>query len=196
MNPKTIIFIGRSGSGKGTQVKLLSDFLSQNEPPHILHLEAGTKFREFISGKTLSSNLAKEIADTGGLQPEFLSIWAWTEQLVNNITIETTLFIDGTPRRITEAKVLDAALDFYSRLDVDIVYINISRENAIQRMKKRGRHDDVEHSDVIARLDWFDEEVSIVLDHYRSHKSYRFHEIDGNNDPETVHKEIVRSLFS
>ncbi len=195
MNPRTIIFIGRSGSGKGTQVKMISEELLKNSPNEILHLEAGTKFREFIGGKNLSNKLAKGIADGGGLQPEFLSIWAWTEQLVNNIEDDTVLFIDGTPRRINEAKILDAALDFYNRSEVDVVYVNVSREIAYQRMKQRGRHDDLKDSDIIARLDWFDTEVSAVLDHYRSHRTYKFHEIDGNRDVNSVHRDIFKSLF-
>ena len=194
MNLKTIIFIGRSGCGKGTQVDQLSQYIKEHDNRSIFHLEAGNRFRNFINEDTYSSILAKHIADEGGLQPEFLSIWAWGGEMIKHVEKHQHLFVDGTPRRYIEAKILESAFDFYGRNEVDIVYINVSREWATKRMKARGRHDDKDAKDVTARLDWFDDDVVPVVDYYRAHKSHNFHEINGEQSIEKVHEDILGSL--
>ncbi len=194
MKPLTNIFIGRSGCGKGTQVDKLIELIKEKELGEVFHLEAGNRFRKFITEKFQAGKLAKEILDEGGLQPEFLSIWAWGGELIKSFHSEQHLFIDGTPRRLIEAKVLESAFDFYGRSKVNIVYINVSRNWSIERMKARGRADDKEMADILARLDWFDSEVVPVLDYYRSHRSHNFIEINGEQAIEKVHQDIVSAL--
>lgn len=190
----TNIFIGRSGCGKGTQVDMLSDLISKQKLGEIFHLEAGGRFREFIKENNYSSRIAKEILDDGGLQPEFLSIWAWGGELIRGLKKEQHLFIDGTPRRISEAKILESAFDFYGRNKVNIIYINVSRDWAIERMHGRGRADDLEKESINARLKWFDDDVVPVLDYYRAHKNHNFIDINGEQPIEKVHEDIVRAL--
>lgn len=194
MNLQTTIFIGRSGCGKGTQVKKLDEYIKENDKRKIFHLEAGDRFRSFIKQGNYAARLANEINERGGLQPEFLSIWAWGGEVVKKLKEDSHLFIDGTPRRLIEAKVLESLFEFYNRSDVDIVYINVSREWAIERLKSRGRNDDIEMSDIEARLDWFDSDVVPVLDYYRSHKFHRFHDINGEQSIDEVYAEVLKSL--
>lgn len=196
MNPKTIIFIGRSGCGKGTQIEKLISYLKENESsPSVFHLEAGQRFRDFIKEeKSDAQKLAKIISDDGGLQPEFLSVWAWGSELAHKFENQDHLFIDGTPRRVSEAKILESALDFFDRRDVHIIYIKVSRDWSILRMQNRGRHDDKDLKDIQARLDWFDENVVPVLDYFRAHKFYNFHEINGEQEIDFVHKNILKEL--
>ena len=194
MNLQTIVFIGRSGCGKGTQVEQFQNFLKNNDNRGIFHLEAGERFRQFINEKTYTSELANEVAKNGGLQPEFLSIWAWTDKMVHNLKKDDHLLIDGTPRRLSEAKILETVFDFLNRPEINIVYLNVSREWAIQRMKERGRDDDKELQDVIARLDWFETDVVPVLDFYRAHKSHKFHEINGEQEIGKVAEDILESI--
>jgi adenylate kinase family enzyme len=194
MNLQTIVFIGRSGCGKGTQVEQIKNFLKNNDTREIFHLEAGDRFRHLISEKNYTSQLAKEIADKGGLQPEFLSIWAWTDKMVHNLKKDEHLMIDGTPRRLSEAKILESVFDFLNRTDVNVVYLNVSREWAIEGMKERGRDDDKELEDIIARLDWFETDVVPALDFYRAHKSHKFHEVNGEQEIGKVAKDILESI--
>ena len=52
MIPHTFIFVGQSGSGKGTQVDLLKEKLQKRHPnDEIYHLETGENFRKFINRK-------------------------------------------------------------------------------------------------------------------------------------------------
>ena len=194
MNLQTIVFIGRSGCGKGTQVEQFKNFLQNNDEREIFHLEAGDRFRSLINEKNYTSQLAKEIAGKGGLQPEFLSIWAWTDKMVQSLRKDEHLMIDGTPRRLSEAKILESVFEFLNRAEVNIVYLNVSRDWAIQRMKERGRDDDKDLEDVIARLDWFETDVVPALDFYRAHKSHKFHEINGEQEVDKVSEDILKSL--
>jgi adenylate kinase family enzyme len=194
MDLKTIIFIGRSGSGKGTQAEKVRGFLDLYDKRKSFHLEAGHRFRSFIAEENYSSLLARKISEDGGLQPEFLSIWAWAGELINHVDKHDHLLIDGTPRRVSEAKILESAFNFYGRDNVEIVYLNVSRKWAIERMKERGRADDKEMSDIEARMDWFEQDVSGVLDYYRSHKNHKFYEIDGEQPIEKVYLDIIESL--
>lgn len=194
MDLKTIIFIGRSGSGKGTQAEKLRGFLELYDTRKTFHLEAGHRFRSFIAEENYSSLLARKISEDGGLQPEFLSIWAWAGELINSVDKHDHLMIDGTPRREIEAKILESAFDFYGRNNVEVVYINVSKKWAMDRMKKRGRADDKELADVEARMEWFERDVSRVLDYYRSHKNHKFHEINGEQSIEKVYLDIITAL--
>lgn len=194
MNLQTIVFIGRSGCGKGTQVEQFQNFLKNSDNREVFHLEAGDRFRDLINEKTYAGELAKEISDKGGLQPEFLSIWAWTDKIVHGLKKDEHLLIDGTPRRLSEAKTLETFFEFLNRQEINIVYLNVSRDWAIQRMKERGRDDDKELVDVIARLDWFETDVVPALDFYRAHKSHKFHEINGEQEISKVAEDILESI--
>jgi len=194
MDLLTIIFTGRSGCGKGTQVKKLKEYLKSKDDREIFHLEAGDRFRSFINEKTYASKLASDINDNGGLQPEFLSVWAWVGELVRGLKPNSHLFIDGTPRRLSEAKTLESAFEFFDRQKVHIVYLSVSKDWAIDRMQERGRTDDTKNSNLLNRMKWFEEEVVPVLDFYRSHKSCSFHDINGEQSIDEVYASVVESL--
>jgi len=194
MNLQTIIFIGLSGSGKGTQIQELKSFLQKNDNRGVFHLQAGDKLRSFINEKTYVSSLAKEVSEKGGLQPEFLSIWAWSDKMLYEMKENEHLLVDGAPRRIAETKILDSVFDFLGRENVHIIYLNVSKDWATEKMKKRGRDDDKEMEDILTRLNWFDTEVVPVIDYYRAHKNYHFHEINGEQALEKVTADILKAL--
>jgi adenylate kinase len=196
MNLKTIIFTGRSGCGKGTQAEMIKKYLAENDYRKTFHLESGERFRKFIKGESYSSYLSKKIAEEGGLQPEFLSTWVWSSEMIENLQEDMHILLDGTPRRLAEAKVLESAFDFFERPKVDIVYINVSKEWSIQKLQSRGRADDIDINDVLERMKWFETDVVPAIDYYRLQNSHNFHEINGEQDIDTVHQDILKSVFN
>ncbi len=106
-NPQTFIFIGRSGCGKGTQADLLKEYLEKNRSNSVFYLESGARFREFISQNSFTANLSREIMKSGGLQPAFLAIHIWSHIMIEQMNEGKHLIIDGTPRLLDEAKILD-----------------------------------------------------------------------------------------
>lgn len=195
MNKKTVIFIGRSGSGKGTQAKLLIEYIESNFPNEAtFYNETGALFREFVEEKNYSNILAKEILDEGGREPDFLAIYLWSKCLLKNLKGDEHLIIDGTPRSLKEAEILDTALSFYGR-NTDILNVVIGKEEAIKRLQKRARADDIELSDIEKRLAWFDADVTPAIEYYKTNGSYNYIEIEGEQDVGGVHKDIISKLF-
>ena len=197
MQLETFMFIGRSGCGKGTQAKLLIEYLRKIDPEHdVFHLETGAKFREFVKKKDVnySSRLSAEIYDNGGLQPEFLTIRLWSDIFIDELRDDEHMVIDGTPRKLNEARVLDSAFKFYGRKKPHLLFLNISREEATGRLASRRRIDD-NSAEIKARLDWYETEVVKAIEFYRGNDDYHFLDINAEQSVEDVHKEIVRLMF-
>jgi adenylate kinase family enzyme len=193
MDLQTIIFIGRSGCGKGTQVGLLKDVLKEKDSEReILHLETGIKFREFMLGDNYSHKLSNEIYKRGERQPDFLAISFWADFLVENLKENEHLFCDGICRSFPEAMIFTTAVDFYKR-KVKVIHINVSREWSRDRLLARGRGDD-DSLGIEKRLDWFEKDTNQAVEYFKSNNQYSFLEINGEQSIEDVHKEILQKL--
>lgn len=194
MTPQSFIFIGRSGCGKGTQAKLLGEYLNKIDPERkVFYLETGAEFRKFIEGGNYTQKLSKKIHDEGGLQPEFLSVYMWSNALAENFKEDGHLIIDGTPRKFHEAGVLHSIFDFYKRGKAYLIFLNIGKKWAMDRMTERGRIDD-NHDDIEARLNWYETDVAPTIDFYRNNSRYNFLEINGEQTIEKVHQDILKRL--
>ena len=68
MTPKTFLLYGKSGSGKGTQAKLLIEYLKNKDPEReVEYIETGERLRDFAREVNLTSKLTGQIMDEGGL---------------------------------------------------------------------------------------------------------------------------------
>jgi adenylate kinase family enzyme len=196
-SPKTFIFIGRSGSGKGTQIELLKKYLEEKDPGHSsVHIETGGRFRSFIALDSYASRLSRETMEKGELQPEFLAVLMWSEEMISKINGNEHLFIDGAPRRLREAMVLDTALSFFKREHPVVVHLNVSNEWSRERLRGRGRHDDISEEEVNRRLAWFDTEVKPTIKWLEDSPNYKVIDINGEQTVEAVHEEIIRKVFN
>ncbi|MDP3726589.1 MAG: nucleoside monophosphate kinase [bacterium] len=194
MSPKTIIFFGPSGSGKGTQASLLKEYLKQKDSKQeVIYVETGDRFRKFIESDTHTSALTKDTLAHGGLLPEFLPIWIWTGFFIDNIKGGEHLILDGLARRVPEAPVLDGALRFYNREKPDVILLDVSDAEAFSRLKKRGRHDDND-KEIKIRLDWYKTDVELAIAFFRENSYYNFHDINGEQTVSEIHKEIITKL--
>lgn len=191
MTPQTFIFFGPSGSGKGTQAKLLIDYLKEKDPDRsVLYLETGAKLREFAVTDSFSARKTKEVIDNGGLMPEFLPIWLWSQFFVDNMTGEEHLVIDGISRQPHEALIIDSALKFYGMKNPTVISLEVSSEWATDKLDKRGRTDDgVE--EIKKRMEWYKNNVMKALEHFKNNPYYKFVEINGEQTIEGVHEEIL-----
>lgn len=192
MDTHTFIIIGRSGCGKGTQAKLLIDFLSEKNPTIPLkYLESGDKFRSFLKEQGYTQELSRAIMHEGRLQPSFLAVHIWSHILIESMEGNEHLILDGTPRTLPEAMVLDSAMEFYSRTKPTVLYLDVSREWSRARLSERKRADDVSSAEVEKRLGWFDTEVMPALTYLKNNPLYTFLTINGEQSIEDVHKEIL-----
>ena len=191
--PRTFIFFGPSGSGKGTQAKLLKDYLEKNNKERkVIYIETGQLFRDFISSnKSYTRDLTKNVMDQSGLIPEFMPIWIWSECLIKNLTGAEHLILDGLSRRKHEAPILDGAMKFYKRKSPVIIEIDVSREWAFEKLLKRGRKDDTPDG-IGPRLDWYSEHVIPAVEYLSSKPDYVHLKINGEQTIEEVHQEILK----
>jgi adenylate kinase len=192
--PRNFIFIGRSGCGKGTQAELLIKHLEEEKKEEVFYLGSGHFFREFLERDNYTSDIARVISERGGLQPEFLSVWIWANAMIENLDEKKNLIMDGAPRKIKEVQLLDSAFDFYGRKDPIVIYVNVGREEAIKRLKLRGRSDDIEESDINERMDWFDSEVLPVIEYFKSNPKYKFLDINGERSVEDIFADILSQI--
>ena len=191
MTPQTFIFFGPSGSGKGTQAKLLQEELKKRDPDRkILYIETGQRFRDLALGDSFTSKEIKKVVENGGLLPEFLPIWLWTSIMMEKMKGDEHLFMDGLSRQSKEAPILDSAVKFYKRENPTVISINVSDEWAIARLKDRGRSDDTDE-DIKKRLDWYHKNVVPAIEYFKNNPYYKFISISGERSIEEVHRELM-----
>lgn len=194
MQKQFFILIGRSGSGKGTQAALLQGALEDKGHQKVIHITTGGGFREFIQRDSHIARLAKEVNNTGGLQPEFLAVWSWSNIFINTLKGDETVILDGAPRKPFEASILHSAISFLGYQKPIVIYLDVSESGSREHLVHRGRADDVNESDVANRMNWFETDVLPTLEVYFNDPRYTVLHINGNQMIEDVHKEVIEKL--
>ena len=195
MESETIIFIGPQGSGKGTQIKMLSDVLKKRNPErNVVDIQTGRRFRALAArGEGFTENHLTETLDTGMLQPLFLSVVLWGDAMREKLDSDSHLLVDGFPRIVPEAVVLESALSFYSRNSIKVINLETPEDVVRDRMQKRARPDDTEHS-IVERLKWYKEETLPVIEYYRTRENTEVIDIDGTQTIDEVQENILSQL--
>lgn len=192
MSQNTFIFIGRSGCGKGTQAALLEAYMKEKQPKTaVIHLETGLLFREFIKTHSATAKLSTENYLSGGLQPEFLTVHLWSNFFVKNYKGGENIIIDGTPRKLQEAYILDTAFKFYKIEKPTVIYLDVSRKWSEEKLLARKRQDDTK-ADIKSRLDWFDADVIPTINFYSKNKDYMVLTINAERPVEKIHEDIIK----
>jgi adenylate kinase len=195
MKPKTIIFIGPQGSGKGTQIELLYKVITEQDPlRRVVDIQTGRRFRALAAKReTYAERKIARSLDSGALQPDFLTHILWGQAMLDQLDPKSHLLIDGFPRTVTQAQVLEDALDFFERDNVDVINLDTPEEVVRKRMEERARDDDTADS-IETRLEWYREDTLPVLDYYRVRPDTTVYDVDGTLDIDGVHAEILKSL--
>ncbi|TSC75553.1 MAG: adenylate kinase [Parcubacteria group bacterium Gr01-1014_30] len=186
--PLVGIFLGRSGSGKGTQVKLLKKKLGLD------YISSGKLLRRRKKIKDFTGKKLQKVLDRGGLVPTPVVFKLWLdrfEKLKKKKNFKGFIY-EGSPRKIFEAYLMDEALGWYEwNKKLKVILIDISEKEAIARLTKRGREDD-KISAIKSRLSWFQTNVVPVINFYR--KTGRLIKINGEQTVENVFKDILKAL--
>jgi len=193
VNQQTLIFLGPQGSGKGTQVALLKEFLAKQDNRHIVYFTAGTALRAFTASEGYTQERVHPLIASGKLMPTFITTSLFSARLIGSMTGNDHLILDGFPRTLDQTPDLDTALKFYERKNPTVIYISLSDEAAKERLHKRGRTDDTEEG-IEERLRWSHEEAAQVNGWFKKNPDYTFLEINGEQAIEEVHREILEKL--
>ena len=210
-----IIMLGAPGAGKGTQAKMIA------EKYMVPHISTGDIFRANIKEGTELGKQAKEYMDKGQLVPDSLTVNLLLDRVAKD-DCKNGYVLDGFPRTIPQAEVLDEAL---SKLGENIDYaidVDVPDENIINRMsgrracvtcgatyhlkhippKKEGicdkcgseliLRDDDKPETVKKRLDVYHEQTQPLIDYYTNKGILKT--VDGTKDMLEVFGDIVSIL--
>ena len=125
-----IIMLGAPGAGKGTQAKMIADKYG------VPHISTGDIFRANIKNGTELGKEAKKYMDQGLLVPDELTVRILLDRVAQD-DCKNGYVLDGFPRTIPQAEVLDSEL---TKLGDHIDYainVDVPDENIIKRMSGR-----------------------------------------------------------
>lgn len=210
-----IIMLGAPGAGKGTQAKMIAEKYT------IPHISTGDIFRANISNGTELGKEAKKYMDQGLLVPDELTVKLLLDRVAKE-DCKNGYVLDGFPRTIPQAEVLEDALTKLGDKVDFAVDVNVPDENIIKRMsgrraclkcgatyhiehvppKKEGicdtcgselvLRDDDKPETVKKRLDVYHEQTQPLIDFYTKKGILRT--VDGTIDMKDVFGEIVKIL--
>ena len=125
-----IIMLGAPGAGKGTQAKLIAEKYS------VPHISTSDIFRANIKNGTELGMEAKKYMDQGLLVPDELTVKILLDRVAQD-DCKKGYVLDGFPRTIPQAEVLDKALaEINDQIDFAI-NVDVPDENIIRRMGGR-----------------------------------------------------------
>lgn len=125
-----IIMLGAPGAGKGTQAKMIA---AKYQIPHI---STGDIFRANIKNGTALGMEAKKYMDQGQLVPDELTVKILLDRVAQD-DCKNGYVLDGFPRTIPQAEVLDQALtELGEKIDYAID-VEVPDENIVKRMSGR-----------------------------------------------------------
>lgn len=125
-----IILLGPPGAGKGTQAKALAQDLK------LAHISTGDILRQNVQKATPLGEQARVFMNKGGLVPDGLVTQMLKERL-NQPDIQDGFILDGYPRNINQAKVLDELLKERDIAIDLVVYLDTSEKVIIERLSGR-----------------------------------------------------------
>ena len=190
MKLRTILLFGSPGAGKGTQGAILGNI------PGYLHISSGDLFRNLGAQNPLRETFI-EYAGRGELVPDEPTIGLVREDINNrirngNFEPETdTLLLDGSPRNVAQAQLLDDTLNVVGVLNLFCTDIDIMVERLQARALRENRLDDANLETIRNRLEVYKAETRPVLDHYGDGLS---HTIDSTQSPVRVLRDVLEVL--
>ncbi len=178
-----VFFIGKPGSGKGTQ----ADLLAKATGWPIVGSSGG--LREIVAAGGTVGRKLKETMDSGALVPYWVVSYVYLKTLFN-IPEDGTVIFDGTSRTLPEAEVVADSLKWIER-PFYIFHLTVPDEEVHTRIALRketgGRADD--HPEVVAnRLQAYYESTEGAIGYLRDQGLVT--EIDGHRPPEVIAEEI------
>lgn len=181
----TIFFIGKPGSGKGDQTKLLSERTGWKV------IAAGKEFRALAEEDTPLGEKVKSVNDAGMLQPRWLAEYLFLENLFSLAGDEGVIF-DGFGRRTSEAETIIDSLAWLGR-PFAVVHLSVSDGEILRRLTLRkeveGRADD---SVVEERLKEYRENTEPVIELFRGRGTLV--EVNGEGAREAIAADINAAL--
>ena len=206
-NGLNIIFLGMPGSGKGTQAELLVEKLN------IPIVSTGNCFRKNIKDETELGLKVKDILAKGDLVPDEIT-FEMLKKEIESTDISDGLILDGYPRSIRQAELLEEILNIDIVLNIELSEDQVLLRIGGRRTCKCGEtyhikfnppkqenicdkcgqelyiRDDAQEEAIKNRLKVYNEQTSPLIDFYKE----QIINIDGNPPIPEVTEEIAKKL--
>ena len=125
-----IIMLGAPASGKGSVAEILSNEFK------IPAISSGDIFRKYISNGSEIGKKANEYITKGQLVPDDITVGLIASRL-NEDDVKEGLILDGFPRNVNQAKVLDEMLaKMNKKIDI-VVNLETPEEEILERIVNR-----------------------------------------------------------
>jgi adenylate kinase len=210
-----LVLLGPPGAGKGTQAdRLRSDF-------NLPYYSTGIILREAVDAQSELGKKAKEYMDSGDLVPDELICEVIAERFDSG-EADDGFLLDGFPRTVGQAEMLDRLLDSRGRELTAVLLIEAPDDEVVRRLSGRrtcakGQHvyhlefdppkhegvcdqdgsrliqrDDDKPETVRKRLAVYHEQTEPLVDWYKDRGVLR--RFDGTRSPDEVHDRIRATL--
>jgi len=183
-----IIFFGPPGAGKGTQAKLIAQFLK------LPHLSTGEILRQKTEQDDDLAIELRKIMSAGQLVSDDILNKIVFDKLAN---CKSGFILDGYPRTLEQSSFLN---NFLTKLSLNLHFIfniDIDFETLKMRIHKRSLEEnrDDDNADVVeTRFNAYINTTKKVSDYYKNNQPTIFYEINGNNEIEKITSKIIKIL--
>ena len=184
-----IIFFGPPGAGKGTQAKIISEYLN------ISHLSTGDILRKkLLENDNLAIELKKIMAAGNLVSDDILN-----SIVSSRLTKETSkgFILDGYPRTLHQSEFLSKFLSETSSSINYIFDIQINFETLKNRILKRSSEESREDDNIEVietRYNEYLNSTQKVSNFYKDKYNSKFYEIDGSLEIEEITQNIKQIL--
>ena len=177
-----IVLLGKPGSGKGTQGKLLAD------KHKLVYISTGQLLRKEIDNGSEIGKIVAPYMEKGEIVPDEIPIKLIEQKMEANSNANGFVF-KGFPRTIVQAYILDGLLKRVGMNVSGMIEIKLSTLEAIKRLSHRAgterkRAYDETTGLIINRLEQYNEKTEPVLDYYK--KQHKHYSVKGDGEEEKV----------
>lgn len=173
--------LGKPGSGKGTQSKILQDQLNYKL------IKTGHYVRTLSEKNT---KIAQELEKGGLVDNDLVNQYVASELEKDNFA--GRIVTDGYPRDIDQAKWFDDYLGLRDKSVDKVILLELPDEVARERLLKRKRKDD-ETNIIKHRFDVYHTTTQLVIDYYLS--QHKLSEIDATRTPVEISDSIRKIVL-
>jgi adenylate kinase len=187
---QTVLLFGAPGAGKGTQGKILGSI------PGFYHLSCGEVFRTLDMASELGRTFM-QYSSKGLLVPDDVTIKMWQHNMHARTVLSDfkpradLLVLDGIPRNVNQAKLLEKHLNVLCILHL----MCRDKEEMIKRLRRRAlkenRVDDAKEDVIRKRWEVYERETFPVLEYYPREI---IKEVDAAGSPGRVLQHILESV--
>lgn len=180
---KSIVLIGRAGTGKGTQAAMLADQFGYGI------FSTGDTARSYASEDTpLGRNIAK--IHTTGWIPEWLASYVMTKALMEDYTDQGLVF-ESVARKPEEARKLD---DIHSDLERPyvVLYLDCDADILKERLLKRGREGYDTEEKIAQRTNAFENETLHSIEFFNNQGVLKT--INADQAVDEVYADIIEAI--